>query len=103
MFTSQRGGIVGLERFFKGGELVDSEAWLWCLHCERFFQVKDLRTDFCGGKEGCAFEDCNGAGLEVDIFAWDDWAKQNDLKHWPKSTAELRKGLRCPLYPEAGK
>jgi len=81
--------------------LVDKEQWLWCLHCERFFQVKDLRADVVGGKRGCAFEDCNGAGFNVDIYIWDDWARQNDLKHFPKSITELEKGLRCPLYPEA--
>ena len=77
------------------------EQWLWCLHCERFFQVKDLRCDDVGGKEACASEDCDGAGIGVDIYEWDDWAKQNNLKYWPKSTSELKKGLRRPLYQEA--
>ncbi len=75
--------------------------WLWCLHCERFFQAKDLRPDDCGGKQACAFEDCDGAGLDVDIYDWNDWAKQNDLKHWPGSTGALKKGLKCPLYPKS--
>ncbi len=77
--------------------------WLWCLHCERFFQAKDLRPDVVGGKQGCAFEDCDGAGLDVDIYDWDDWAEQNDLKHWPLSTGVLKKGLKCPLYPGKAK
>lgn len=81
-------------------ETIDREQWLWCLHCERFFQAKDLRPDDVGGRQACAFEDCDGAGLEVDIYTWDDWARQNELTHWPKSTAELHKGQRCPLYPE---
>lgn len=74
--------------------------WLWCLHCERFFQVKDLRPDVCGGNEGCAFEDCDGAGLGVDIFPWDDWPKQNQhlWDKWPKSVSELTYGMVCSLY-----
>ncbi len=73
--------------------------WLWCLHCERFFQAKDLRPDDIGGSEGCSFLDCDGAGYGIDIFDWDDWTRQNELKHWPKSKSELKRGLRCPLYP----
>lgn len=81
--------------------LKDGEGWLWCLHCERFFQAKYLRPDDIGGKEGCAFfGECNGAGLGVDVFPWDDWPKQNsDLwEHWPKSESELSHGLHCSLY-----
>ena len=75
------------------------EDWLWCLHCERFFQAKDLRADIVGGKEGCAFEDCDGAGFGVDIFTWDNWLSQNPelKKHWPKSTKELKKGMYCSI------
>lgn len=76
------------------------EMWLWCLHCERFFQAKDLRHDFTGGREGCAFEDCDGAGYTVNIYPWNDWAEQNDLKHWPKSSDELKKGQVCSLYQD---
>ena len=88
------------ERWIDKG-IPDGEQWLWCLHCERFFQAKDLRPDVVGGNEGCAFSDCDGAGLSVDIFIWDDWASQHpdELKHWPKSTKDLHKGLLCPLYP----
>ena len=70
------------------------EQWLWCLHCERFFQHKDLIG------EDCPLPNCNGAGLELDIFSWDSWPQQNPelKKHWPKSTNELKKELHCPLY-----
>ena len=79
---------------------IHREQWLWCLHCERFFQAKDLANDFTGGCQGCAFDDCNGAGFRIDIYIWNDWFKQNkkELKHWPKSTAKLTKGLKCSLY-----
>lgn len=74
------------------------DQWLWCLHCERFFQAKDLQPDGING-EGCAwFPECDGAGLGVDIYIWDSWAVQNELKHWPKSVKELDKGRKCPLY-----
>lgn len=76
------------------------ERWLWCLHCERFFQAKDLRSDFTGGKQGCAFDGCDGAGWKMDIFDWDDWNQDDDLAHWPKPEDELAKGQFCPLYPE---
>lgn len=82
---------------------IDNEQWLWCLHCQRFFQVKDLRRDNLGRTEGCAFTDCNGAGLGIDIDRWDSWAKQNDVKHWPKSVKELYKGKFCPLYADDNK
>ena len=84
----------------KGVPSLEEDCWLWCLHCMRFFQVKDLRIDVVGDKWGCAFSDCNGAGFRVDIYLWNDWAKQNALAHWPKSVSELKKGLKCPLYPE---
>lgn len=81
--------------------ILDGESWLWCLHCERFFQAKDLTKDCTGGREGCAFPPCGGAGLGVDIYAWDDWYKQEKerMPHWPKSTAGLTKGMVCCLYP----
>ena len=74
--------------------------WLWCMHCESFFQASHLRPDEVGGKEGCPF--CDGAGIGVDIFPWNDWYKQNPdgLEHWPKSTEELEHGMKCSLYPE---
>jgi hypothetical protein len=83
-------------------DTLTGQEWLWCLHCERFFQAKDLQRDDCGDKEGCAFfADCGGAGLDVDIYRWNSWAIQNPelREHWPKSTKELHKGLRCPLHP----
>lgn len=97
-------GVIGfLKKMYPKKEILNKEQWLWCLHCERFFQVKDLKPDVVGGNEGCAFEDCDGAGLGIDIFIWDEWAKQNNLKHWPKSTSGLYKGLKCSLYPEENK
>lgn len=67
-------------------------AWLWCLHCERFFQVKHLKVDFLGNRQGCPFPDCGAAGFDVDIYAWDDWAKSEPT--WPKSEKALRYGTR---------
>ena len=75
------------------------DQWLWCLHCERFFQARHLKPDITGGNEGCAFDGCDGAGIDVDIFEWDSWAEQNDLSHWPKSIHELSYGLEVSLYP----
>ena len=74
---------------------IDRNDWLWCLHCERFFPASDL-----GRGERCAFEDCDGSVLGADIFKWDRLNEDDELEHWPKSVAELKKGLVCPLYPE---
>jgi len=78
---------------------IKEDDWLWCLHCQRFFQAKDRCIDSSGFKTMCAFEDCNGS--IHDISTWDGWVSQNpELKeHWPKSTDELKKGMVCPLYP----
>ena len=77
-----------------------NDDWLWCLHCERFFQRKDLKP-YNGGKQGCAFENCNGAGFNIDIFSWDAWPTHDPhlKKHWPKSVKELKKGMHGYLYP----
>ncbi|MBM4397133.1 MAG: hypothetical protein FJ087_15770 [Deltaproteobacteria bacterium] len=97
--TNQAGRIPALQDLCGIGP----EAWLWCLHCERFFQAKDLQPDGVGGVQACAFDDCDGAGVHVDIFEWDSWARQNPSdcgRWWPKSTNELVKGMRCSLDPE---
>jgi len=81
----------------------NDDDWLWCFHCERFFQAKDLKIDTtCGELQACAFEKCDGEGFLIDIFRWDDWPSQNPelKKHWPKSIEELKKGMHCSLYPE---
>ena len=69
------------------------EQWLWCLHCERFFQAKHLKLDFLGNYGQCPFEDCGAAGLDVDIFSWDAWS---DDPEWPTSVEDLSHGLRFP-------
>ncbi len=70
------------------------ETWLWCLHCERFFQVKDLVFD--GWRfERCPFEDCGAIGLDFDIFLWNDF-RAPGAGGWPTSEAELRFGMRSP-------
>jgi hypothetical protein len=63
------------------------EAWLWCLHCNRFFQKRRLRRDFLGNRERCAF--CEAAGFGVDIHVWDTFRRDD----WPASPRELRHGL----------
>ncbi len=63
------------------------EVWLWCLHCERFFQAKHLKRDFLGNWQQCPFDDCGAAGFDVDILVW-DWRRELDPA-WPQSDAEL--------------
>lgn len=70
------------------------DQWLWCLHCKRFFQARDLRPDRWFGTEGCAFEDCGAAGLHIDLFEWDAWAPEAPAlrARWP-AERDLYKGL----------
>jgi hypothetical protein len=69
------------------------EQWLWCLHCERFFQAKHLKLDFLGNYGQCPFDDCGAAGLDIDIFSWDEC---RDDPEWPTSVEELSHGMRFP-------
>lgn len=71
--------------------------WLWCLHCQRFFQAKDLKLDFLGNWQRCPFDDCGAAGLDVDILVWD--ACRDGDPRWPGSEQELRLGLQIPPRP----
>jgi hypothetical protein len=68
------------------------EVWLWCLHCHRFFQAKNLARDFLGGWQHCPFEGCDGQGFDVDILHWRNG--RLDPK-WP-AESELRVGLQYP-------
>lgn len=74
------------------------DVWLWCLHCERFFQVKHLAVDRPGSREACPF--CGAAGFSLDIFLWNTEAIDNP--RWPKSIDELRYGMRSPDPPGPG-
>lgn len=88
---------------------VNDEDWFWCLHCLRFFQAKDFKTDCNKKKQRCPFSDCNGMGISFDIYPWNkpmsgdpcdpDNPPKEHLHHWPKSVSELHKGLKCELYP----
>lgn len=81
------------------GCLVDDDEWLWCLHCERFFQAKDYAQELGKGFGGkCPF--CGAAGLGIDVYFWDDWARQNPelWEHWPRSVSELSYGMECRMY-----
>src|SRR5258706_300934 len=79
------------------------EQWLWCLHCERFFQGRDARRDCVGGIQGCAFPECDGAGYGVDIYDWDAWPQDDPhvLVRWP-AQSELHKGLRAAAWSNGG-
>jgi hypothetical protein len=76
------------------------DQWLWCLHCERFFQGRDARPDCIGGVQGCAFEHCEGAGHGVDIFEWNVWPEGMPAVkgQWPREE-QLHKGLIAHAWP----
>lgn len=91
------------------------ERWVWCLHCERAFQAKDVRRfrceDLVGAKEArflglkgepyymCAYEDCDGTPLDFD---W--WDEMLEGKRWSVRFADYgypkvpERGKRYPLY-----
>ncbi len=71
------------------------DAWLCCLHCNRFFQAKDLRMDFTSNRQGCAFVECGAAGFDVDIHPWDAFRNNRDTR-WPASTEDLHHGMLVP-------
>ena len=55
------------------------DTWLWCLHCERAFQVKDLRKlgpDYYS----CKYEDCDG-----NMIDFHEWNAEKEYYHqgWP--------------------
>jgi hypothetical protein len=78
---------------------LEPEAWLWCIHCEKFFQVKELLDAEVGGKSKCPTKKCKGSGFGKDIFKWDAWAGAgaSRLKNWPTSVEELKSGQKCRL------
>ena len=80
--------------------------WVWCLHCERVMQVKELRVqrDWIG----CRWEEeCAGAGFVADLWlltvagkiAWQGERGSKPPKHFP-AAGKLRSGRRVPLYKE---
>ena len=73
-----------------------NETWMWCLHCNRFVQVKDLARDW-RDDPACPF--CYSSGVHIDLFEWDAWKLRFPklLTHWPGSEAELVHGMYQPL------
>lgn len=72
------------------------ERWLWCLHCERVFQAKDLQPDGIN-RQGCPrIEVCGGAGFGIDIYSYDRGMSGRHPKHWPLAST-LTTGQLVPL------
>jgi len=90
---------INIGKNIRGIDSLDSDEWLWCLHCEKFFQGKELcSADESGERQSCPF--CGTSGYGVDIYNWDDWCKDkngNRKEHWPKEDSELNSGMRCQL------
>jgi len=82
----------------KAGEQME-EVWLWCLHCERFFQAKDLKLDLFGNWQRCPFDDCGAAGFDVDILHWDCEKDVDPL--WPQTEAALSFGQSTAWAPRS--
>ena len=44
--------------------------WVWCLHCQRCYQVGEQRNGR-DGLEYCHYQDCNGDAV-FDVWAWEN-------------------------------
>jgi len=55
-----------LQDFQFSGE--NEETWLWCLHCQRCYQIKELRWDSFG-VQPCPYQDCDGDSV-FDGWNW---------------------------------
>jgi hypothetical protein len=72
-------------------------AWMWCLHCYRIFQAKEMQdsnlsSDRFFRKDACKYyERCGGCGLGCDIYVLGDDLSSNPL---PLDLASLKTGMR---------
>ena len=75
----------------------DQVEYYWCLHCERAYHKKDLRTVVDQGvliMEMCHYTNCNGDAV---IDAW-DWAKIREANPDYPKIPEI--DTHYPLYPK---
>lgn len=68
---------------------MEDDEFLWCLHCERVYQKKEIRK--LGSFQYCAYKDCDGSAV---LDGW-DYLKFKDNNRFPKVPV---KGVRYPLY-----
>jgi hypothetical protein len=64
------------------------EAWVWCVRCERAFQLGDVLSRL--GRVVCAYADCDGVPL--DFWRWDAYCAFMDTATAPAV------GARYPLH-----
>lgn len=74
----------------EGFELGD---WVWCLHCERCYQVGEFRLeeDFY---QMCPYEGCDGSTV-LDGWPWEHVRVGCDHLEYPE---EPERGVVYPLY-----
>jgi hypothetical protein len=56
------------------------DTWLWCLHCERCYQLKDMRQ--VGEYQLCHYEDCDGDTV-MDGWNYDEF-RETAHPEWPE-------------------
>jgi len=71
--------------------------WVWCLHCERCYQVGEFRLEV-GEEDGfgyqmCPYEGCDGATVG-DGWAW-EYVRECDHADYPELP---ERGEVYPLY-----
>lgn len=68
------------------------ETWLWCLHCERCYQLKEMRQ--VGEYQLCHYPDCNGDTV-LDAWNWREFRQGQPERRLPKVP---KRGVRYGQY-----
>jgi hypothetical protein len=67
---------------WQGLNPVHLDTWVWCLHCDRCYQVKDSRFD--GEYWRCSYLDCGG-DLPLDSYHWLEFRSHYGMESvWPE-------------------
>ncbi len=84
-----------LEIFMREADF-ELAGWMWCLHCERAYEVGSLRV-YNGGRErrlNCAVEGCDGSPHDWTPWHPDEWPRNANPDN-PEVPEAFR---RYPLY-----
>jgi hypothetical protein len=94
--------LTGHKRIKMGNKTIwqrvkeNPDMWLWCSRCCRWFQSKELKYDISGTREGCSFFNCEGAGLNKNIFERDSKNREySDVISPDKGRISIMEIFRC--------
>jgi hypothetical protein len=72
------------------------ESWLWCLHCERCYRLKDVRTtvdEWGDVVQLCFYPDCHGSSV-IHGISWSDVRE-----YYPSFPEEPQMYVVYPQFP----